>query len=47
MPYTIDKQRKKANVPSCTQLFAPIDRAKSGMPLLKARGNRALQMTFK
>lgn len=46
MPYTIDKQRKKANVPSFTQLFAPIDRAKSGMPLLKARGNRALQMTF-
>ena len=45
MPYTIDKL-KKANAPSFTQLFVPIDRAKFGMPLLKARGNRPLQMTF-
>ena len=46
MPYAIDKQLKKANVPSFTRLFVPIDRAKSGMPLLEARGNRPLQMTF-
>jgi len=45
MPYTIDKL-KKAHVPSFTQLFTPIDWAKSGMPLLEARGNRPLQMTF-
>ena len=37
---------KKATVPSFTRLFLPIDRAKYGMPLLKARGNRPLQMTF-
>ena len=45
MPYTINKL-SKANVPSFTRLFVPIDRAKSGMPLLKAKGNRPLQMTF-
>ena len=45
MPYTIYKL-EKTNVPSFTRLFVPIDRAKSGMPLLKARGNRPLQMTF-
>ena len=45
MPRTINKL-KKANVPSFTRLFMPIDRAKHGMPVLKARGNRPLQMTF-
>ena len=45
MPYTIYKL-KKINLPSFSRLFVPIDRAKAGMPLLKARGNRPLQMTF-
>jgi hypothetical protein len=45
MTHTIYKL-KKANVPSFTRLFMPIDRAKYGMPLLKTRGNRPLQMTF-
>lgn len=45
MPYTIDTL-KKANAPSFNQLFAPIDRAKIGMPPLEARGHRPLKMTF-
>jgi hypothetical protein len=45
MPYTIYKL-KKVNASSFTRLFVPIERAKYGMPLLKARGNRPLKMTF-
>lgn len=45
MPYAIDTL-KKANAPSFNQLFAPIDRAKIGMPLLEARGHKPLKMTF-
>ena len=45
MPYTIDTL-KKANAPSFNQLFKHIDRAKIGMPPLKARGHRPLKMTF-
>lgn len=45
MPCTIDTL-KKANAPSFNQLFAPIDRAKIGMPLLEARGHKPLKMTF-
>jgi hypothetical protein len=45
MPYTINRLKKK-KAPSFTRLFLPIDRAKYGMPVLKARGNRPLQMTF-
>ena len=45
MPYTLN-QVKKAKTPSFNQLYSPIDKAKIGMPLLEARGDRPLKMTF-
>jgi hypothetical protein len=45
MPYTLN-QLKKAKTPSFNQLYSPIEKAKIGMPLLEARGDRPLKMTF-
>jgi hypothetical protein len=45
MPYTLNRL-KKAEIPSFNQLYSPIDKAKIGMPLLEARGDRPLKMTF-
>ena len=45
MPYTL-KRLKKAKIPSFSQLYLPIDKAKIGMRLLEARGDRPLKMTF-
>jgi len=45
MPYTLEKLTK-LYVPSFNQLILPINRAKIGMPPLKARGYRPLKMTF-
>ena len=45
MPHTLN-QVKKAKTPSFNQLYSPIDKAKIGMPLLEARGDRPLKMTF-
>ena len=45
MPYTFD-HRSKADAKSFSQLFLPIDMAKTGMPPLEARGYRPLKMTF-
>jgi len=45
MPCTLNRL-KNAKIPSFNQLFLPINRAKIGMPPLKARGYRPLKMTF-
>ncbi len=45
MPYALNRL-KKAEIPSFNQLYSPIDKAKIGMPLLEARGDRPLKMTF-
>ena len=45
MPYTIGRQ-DKANAPSFSQLYRPIESAIIGMPPLESRGHRPLQMTF-
>ena len=45
MPYTFNPFNKK-NAPSFEQLFQPAKNAMTGMPPLKARGNRPLQMNF-
>ena len=45
MPYTFDPFSKK-HAPSFEQLFQPTIDAMIGMPPLKARGNRPLQMNF-
>jgi len=45
MPYTLNRL-KNATIPSFNQLILPINRAKIGMPPLKARGYRPLKMTF-
>ena len=45
MPYTL-KRLKKAKIPSFSQLYLPVDKAKIGMRLLEARGDRPLKMTF-
>ncbi|MBW2003788.1 MAG: IS4 family transposase [Deltaproteobacteria bacterium] len=45
MPYTL-KRLKKVKIPSFSQLYLPIGKAKIGMRLLEARGDRPLKMTF-
>ena len=45
MPYTLNRL-KNAKIPSFSQLYLPIDKAKIGMPLLESRGDRPLKMTF-
>ena len=45
MPYTLNRL-KNAKIPSFNQLYLPIDKAKIGMRLLEARGDRPLKMTF-
>jgi len=45
MPYTLNRL-KNATIPYFNQLILPINRAKIGMPPLKARGYRPLKMTF-
>ena len=40
------KDPNSANAPSFCQIFRPIQKAIIGMPLLEARGNRPLKMTF-
>ena len=45
MPYTLNRL-KNVKIPSFSQLYLPIDKAKIGMPLLESRGDRPLKMTF-
>jgi hypothetical protein len=45
MPYTLNRL-KNAKIPSFSQLYLPIDKAKIGMPLLESRGDRPLKMTL-
>jgi len=45
MPYALNRL-KKAKIPSFNQLYSPIDKAKIGMPILAARGDKPLKMTF-
>ena len=45
MPCTLNRL-KKAKIPSFNQLYSPIDKTKIGMPILAARGDKPLKMTF-
>ena len=45
MPCTLNRL-KNAKIPSFSQLYLPIDKAKIGMPLLESRGDRPLKMTL-
>ena len=45
MPYTLNRL-KNVKIPSFSQLYLPIDKAKIGMPLLESRGDRPLKMTL-
>ena len=46
MPYTIDPQKRKQEIPSFNELWAPIYRILIKMSPLEARGYRPLQMNF-
>ncbi|MBC8457155.1 MAG: IS4 family transposase [Deltaproteobacteria bacterium] len=46
MPYVLDPRKRKLNSPSFHQLYRPAHNALIGLPELKARGNRPLQMEF-
>jgi Transposase DDE domain len=46
MPYVLDPRKRKLNSPSFHQLYRPAQNALIGLPELKARGNRPLQMEF-
>ncbi len=46
MPYTIDPQKRKQEIPSFNELWAPIYKILINMAPLEARGYRPLQMNF-
>ena len=46
MPYTIDPQKRKQEIPSFNELWAPIYKILIKMSPLEARGYRPLQMNF-
>ena len=46
MPYVLDPRKRKLDSPSFHQLYRPAQNALIGLPELKARGNRPLQMEF-
>lgn len=46
MPYVLDPRKRKLDSPSFHQLYRPVQNALIGLPELKARGNRPLQMEF-
>ena len=46
MPYVLDPKKKTGKQPAFSLLINPLVKPLSGIPLLKSRGNRPLQMEF-